>query len=33
MTREGVLREHACVQGEWCDSLFYGVLAREWTAL
>jgi len=31
MTREGVLREHACVKGEWCDSLFYGVLAREWT--
>ena len=32
MTREGLLREHACVKGEWCDSLFYGVLAREWGA-
>lgn len=30
MTREGLLREHAHVKGEWCDSLFYGVLAREW---
>ncbi|CAN5899957.1 GNAT family protein [soil metagenome] len=30
MTREGILREHVCVKGEWCDSLFYGVLSREW---
>jgi [ribosomal protein S5]-alanine N-acetyltransferase len=31
MQREGVLREHVCVKGEWCDSLFYGVLAPEWS--
>jgi [ribosomal protein S5]-alanine N-acetyltransferase len=30
MTREGLLREHVFVKGEWCDSLVYGVLAREW---
>jgi RimJ/RimL family protein N-acetyltransferase len=32
MTREGLLREHVCIKGEWCDSLFYGVLASEWGA-
>ena len=30
MKREGQLREHVCVKGEWCDSLYYGVLASEW---
>lgn len=30
MQREGLLREHTCVKGEWCDSLYYGVLASEW---
>jgi RimJ/RimL family protein N-acetyltransferase len=30
MKREGVLREHTHIKGEWCDALFYGVLAREW---
>jgi [ribosomal protein S5]-alanine N-acetyltransferase len=32
MKREGLLREHVCIKGEWCDSLFYGVLAAEWNA-
>lgn len=32
MTREGLLREHALIKGEWVDSLFYGILAREWPA-
>lgn len=32
MKREGLLREHSCVKGEWCDSLFYAVLASEWPA-
>jgi len=30
MTREGLLREHAQIKGEWVDSLFYGILSREW---
>src|SRR5262245_44021099 len=30
MLREGLLREYGCYKGEWCDSLFYGLLAREW---
>lgn len=30
MRREGHLRAHAFIKGEWCDSLFFGVLAREW---
>lgn len=30
MQREGLLREHVRIKGEWVDSLFYGVLAREW---
>jgi RimJ/RimL family protein N-acetyltransferase len=30
MMREGHLREHGLYKGEWCDSLVYGVLAREW---
>jgi [ribosomal protein S5]-alanine N-acetyltransferase len=30
MVREGQLREHDFVKGEWCDSLYFGVLAREW---
>ena len=30
MVREGLLREHVRIKGEWVDSLFYGVLAREW---
>jgi RimJ/RimL family protein N-acetyltransferase len=32
MIREGHLRECVFVKGEWCDSLFFGVLAREWRA-
>ena len=31
MKREGQLREHVCVKREWCDALFFGVLASEWT--
>jgi RimJ/RimL family protein N-acetyltransferase len=30
MRREGQLRENVHIKGEWCDSLFYGVLASEW---
>lgn len=30
MKREGQLREHVRVKGEWCDSLFYGLLSSEW---
>jgi [ribosomal protein S5]-alanine N-acetyltransferase len=29
MQREGLLREHLFVKGEWCDSLFFGILAHE----
>jgi RimJ/RimL family protein N-acetyltransferase len=32
MTREGHLRQNALVQGEWCDSLVYGLLRSEWSA-
>ncbi len=32
MTREGLLREHTLIKGEWVDSLFYGILSREWPA-
>lgn len=30
MRREGHVREHAFVKGEWVDSLIYAILAREW---
>jgi RimJ/RimL family protein N-acetyltransferase len=30
MRREGQLREHVFVKGEWCDALYFGVLAGEW---
>lgn len=30
MVREGLLRDYGCYKGEWCDALFYGLLAREW---
>jgi RimJ/RimL family protein N-acetyltransferase len=30
MTREGLLREHVRVKGEWRDSYVYAVLDREW---
>lgn len=26
MEREGLLRQHIFIKGEWCDSLFYGRL-------
>jgi RimJ/RimL family protein N-acetyltransferase len=29
-TREGLLREHTWIKGEWTDDLLYGVLAEEW---
>jgi RimJ/RimL family protein N-acetyltransferase len=29
MKLEGHLREHAFIKGEWCDSLFFGMLASE----
>lgn len=30
MRREGHLVENVWLKGEWCDSLIYAVLAREW---
>ncbi len=30
MQREGRLREHMLVRGEWCDSLVYAILEGEW---
>lgn len=32
MKREGRLREHRLVRGEWCDSLVYAILEGEWRA-
>jgi ribosomal-protein-alanine N-acetyltransferase len=32
MKREGQLRQHGFYKGEWCDCLYYGVLAGEWKA-
>lgn len=29
MTREGCLREHVFIKGEWCDALYFGLLAAE----
>ena len=31
MKREGHLREHVSIKGEWCDAVLFGLLAREWT--
>lgn len=31
MQREGQLRECLWLKGEWCDSLFFGLLAHEWS--
>ncbi len=30
MQREGHLREHMLVRGEWCESLVYAILEGEW---
>ena len=30
MQREGQLRECVHIKGEWCDSLYYGILRSEW---
>ena len=30
-TREGHLRENEWIHGEWCDTLVYARLARDWT--
>lgn len=30
MRREGQLRESVRIKGEWCDSLIFALLAREW---
>lgn len=30
MRREGHLVENAWIKGEWCDSVLYAILAREW---
>jgi len=30
MLREGHIRENWFLNGEWCDSFLYGLLAREW---
>ncbi|MDB4940766.1 MAG: GCN5-related N-acetyltransferase [Labilithrix sp.] len=30
MKREGLLREQIFLKGEWVDSLYYGILSREW---
>ena len=32
MRREGHFRERENVRGEWCDLLYYGILASEWRA-
>lgn len=32
MRREAHLRENVRVKGEWCDTLIYALLAREWVA-
>jgi RimJ/RimL family protein N-acetyltransferase len=32
-TREGLLREHTWIKGEWTDDLLYGMLAGEWPVL
>jgi ribosomal-protein-alanine N-acetyltransferase len=31
MKREGDLRQHSFIKGEWCDSTFFGLLASEFT--
>jgi [ribosomal protein S5]-alanine N-acetyltransferase len=31
MKREGDLRQHTLIKGEWCDSTFFGLLASELT--
>lgn len=31
MKREGDLRQHSFIKGEWCDSTFFGLLASEIT--
>ncbi|MFO0838069.1 MAG: GNAT family protein [Phycisphaerae bacterium] len=33
MTLEGRLRENYFLKGEWCDSMIYGILDREWKAI
>ena len=30
MTREGTLRDHGLVRGEWLDAFVYAVLEHEW---
>ena len=30
MVKEGHLRHNAFIQGEWCDSVVYGLLREEW---
>lgn len=32
MSREGYLRQHRLVRGEWRDNVLYGILAHEWDA-
>lgn len=32
MKREGDLRQHSFIKGEWCDSTFFGLLASEFAA-
>lgn len=31
MKREGHLREHAFIKGEWCDTLYFGMLVSDRT--
>jgi RimJ/RimL family protein N-acetyltransferase len=33
MKREGDLREHVRIKGEWCGATFFGLLAREHTTV
>ena len=33
MKREGHLREHVAIKGEWCDAVLFGLLAREWPGI
>jgi RimJ/RimL family protein N-acetyltransferase len=32
MRQEAYFRENAFIKGEWCDSLIYALLDREWRA-
>lgn len=32
MRREGLLREHVWIRGQWLDSYLYAILDHEWTA-